>query len=124
MKVLLVDDSRLVFSIVKSIFEENKIELKWAGNGKAGIDIIHADEQFDLILLDWNMPVLDGPSFLKEFKKHKKFVMPVLMLTTENSAVHIEKALELGVSEYIMKPFTGDILISKINSVLEVQKVS
>lgn len=124
MKVLLIDDSRVVNSIVVSIFEGTEYELKWVENGKIGLDLLLSGAKFDLILLDWNMPVMDGPTFLAEFKKQKTIDLPVIMLTTENTPKHIQKALQLGVSEYIMKPFTGDILTSKIEMVMTNRKAS
>ncbi|MFZ3229037.1 MAG: response regulator transcription factor [Pseudobdellovibrio sp.] len=124
MKILLIDDSKVIYLIVSAIFEESGYELKWAQNGKLGMDLLNADEKFDIILLDWNMPVMDGPTFLLEFKNKKISDMPIMMLTTENSPAYIERALNLGVAEYVMKPFTGDILLSKIQMIVESRKAS
>lgn len=120
MKVLVVDDSNMVVALVKQILTpEAGYEVFSAGNGKAAIDLLKEGLKADIVLLDWNMPVLDGPGFLEANLNEQFTNSPVVMLTTENKPQYISKALQLGACEYIMKPFTEDILISKIQMVLE-----
>ena len=71
------------------------------------------DSKFDLILLDWEMPVLNGPGTFSEFKK-MELKIPVVMMTTKNASEDIQTMLNMGVAEYLLKPFTIDILFEKI----------
>lgn len=107
--------------MVSSMLEERSIEHDWAKHGKEAIVKVK-DTCYDLILLDWNMPEMTGPEFLEYNLKEKITTIPVVMMTTENKPDYIRRALELGASEYIMKPFTGDILFNKINLVLGLEE--
>jgi two-component system chemotaxis response regulator CheY len=117
MKILLVDDSNSIAMVVGQMLDEAGIEYKRASDGKEAYEFIKSGEVFDLILLDWNMPNMTGIEFLKKNKLELFTNSPVVMMTTENKPDKIKEALENGASEYIMKPFTQDILISKISSV-------
>lgn len=120
MKVLVIDDSNMVLALVKQILTaEAGYEVFTAGNGKVAMDMLVGGTCVDIILLDWNMPVMDGPSFLEANLKDRFTSAPIMMLTTENKPQYISKALQLGACEYIMKPFTEDILISKIQMVMD-----
>lgn len=117
MKVLLVDDSSAIAKVVGEMLKEAGFSHERAENGKVATEILSKTNDFDLILLDWNMPQMDGIEFLKFNKEHNLTKAPIVMMTTENKPEKILKALENGASEYIMKPFTQDILISKIQTV-------
>ncbi len=117
MKILIVDDSKAINLMVSDMLHEAGHESLWAEDGQKAVDII-AKEKVDLILLDWNMPVMNGPEFLEKVKSENLTSAPIVMMTTENKPDYIMKALEMGASEYIMKPFTSDILINKIDLVL------
>ena len=88
-------------------------------NGQEAVDLLKSREKVDVVLLDWNMPVMDGPTFLEAVRDEKLTDAPILMMTTENKIEKITKAISLGASEYIMKPFTEDILVSKIDFALK-----
>ena len=88
-------------------------------NGQEAVDLLKSGEKVDVVLLDWNMPVMDGPTFLEAVRDEKLTDAPILMMTTENKIEKITKAISLGASEYIMKPFTEDILVSKIDFALK-----
>lgn len=118
MKVLVVDDSKAIFTIVSEMLELKNHESKWAEDGVVACEMI-SKESFDIILLDWNMPNMTGPEFLEKNRAENLTSAPVIMMTTENKPDKIKKALELGAKEYIMKPFTDDILLNKIELVLE-----
>jgi len=117
MKVLLVDDSNSIAMVVGGMLKEIGHEVIRAVHGKEAIDQINSHSDIDLILLDWNMPEMDGLEFLKYNHEKKIFTNPIVMMTTENKPEKIMMALEYGAVEYIMKPFTQDILVSKIETV-------
>jgi two-component system, chemotaxis family, chemotaxis protein CheY len=117
MKVMLVDDSNSIVMMVTQMLHNAGFEVVRAKDGQNAIDLITSGEQVDFILLDWNMPNISGIDFLKiNFEKHL-VNCPIIMMTTENKPDKIREALKYGACEYIMKPFTEDILISKIQSV-------
>jgi two-component system chemotaxis response regulator CheY len=117
MKVLLVDDSNSVAIVVTQMLKEAGFDCIRAKDGQDAVDILMQDNGFDIVLLDWNMPNMDGLEFLEHNEKNKIVPCPIVMMTTENKPEKIMKALEHGASEYIMKPFTQDILVTKINAV-------
>lgn len=111
---LVVDDSRVVRKVARRILEANGFSVQEAGDGQQALDACRAALP-DFVLLDWNMPVMDGITFLRslrgEFGPDKP---PVVFCTTENDMDHIEMAISSGAQEYIMKPFDEDILIGKL----------
>lgn len=116
MKILIVDDSNAIAMVVSGYIKELGFEAYHALNGKDAVDMISQDDVFDLILLDWNMPVMDGLAFLEFNQANNLTKCPIMMMTTENKPEKIMKALELGAIEYIMKPFSKEILESKIQT--------
>jgi two-component system, chemotaxis family, chemotaxis protein CheY len=118
MKILIVDDSRAINAMVSEMLQNAGHDSSWAENGADAVSKIKDEGNFDLILLDWNMPVMSGPEFLQENQKNKFTDTPVVMMTTENKPSYIKEALSLGAVEYVMKPFTSDILLNKIDIVL------
>lgn len=114
MKILIVDDSKPILTMVSNMIEELEHEAIVAENGSAAYDAIEKNPNIDLILLDWNMPVMTGLEFLEKNQSESIFTIPVFMMTTENSPEKIQKALSTGAVDYIMKPFTADILENKI----------
>lgn len=117
MKVLVVDDSRAIFAMVSQMLEEESHSCIWAEDGVKAVEILKQNKNIDMILLDWNMPNMNGPEFLQKNIDDKFTNAPIIMMTTENSPENIKKALSLNVSEYIMKPFTKDILFNKFSLV-------
>lgn len=124
-KVLVVDDSKSVHAFLRDCFSGTGVELLQAMDGKQCLEQLDAladpanpgKSTVDLILLDWEMPVLDGPGTYAELKRRHNHI-PVIMMTSRNSMDDITLMVVAGVSEYIMKPFTRDILIDKIRSVV------
>lgn len=114
---LVVDDSRVVRKVARRILETHGFKVEEAADGKQALDACR-ETLPDCVLLDWNMPVMDGITFLgrlrEEFGPDKP---PVLFCTTENDMAHITRALETGAQEYIMKPFDEEILIGKFGQV-------
>jgi two-component system chemotaxis response regulator CheY len=114
---LVVDDSRVVRKVARRILEANGFDVTEAADGQQALDTCRLAMP-DCVLLDWNMPVVDGISFLRnlrsEFGPDKP---PVVFCTTENDLDHIEQAITAGAQEYIMKPFDEEILIGKFTQV-------
>lgn len=111
---LVVDDSRIVRQFVVNILEKYQITTTEAVNGAEALEKCRA-EMPDIIVLDWNMPVLDGISFLRQLRQSQSGHHPkVLFCTTESAFEQIETAMIAGANEYIMKPFDEDILASKL----------
>jgi two-component system chemotaxis response regulator CheY len=114
MRALIVDDSRFVRSYLRGLLEEMGIECEEAADGQAGIDRLHGGARFDLALLDWNMPVLNGLEMLKRLRAEGAGDLKVLMVTTESETDRILCALEAGADEYLMKPFDEEALEEKL----------
>lgn len=111
---LVVDDSRVIRSLACKMLADLSIETCEAENGAVAYDMC-VKSMPDIVLLDWNMPVLDGMEFLKKLRATKFDQQPkVLFCTTESEFSKIAQALAEGADEYIMKPFDGDILASKL----------
>ena len=110
---LVVDDSRMIRRVASRILKDLKFETNEAENGQDAIDHCRI-EMPDAILLDWNMPVMDGLNFLKELRKDPKGDKPVVVFcTAERDVAKITQALDAGADEYVMKPFDSDIIESK-----------
>ncbi len=116
-KILVVDDSKSVHAFIRDCFSNFKISITQAFNGSQALEILATDLSFNLILLDWEMPVLTGPETLKRVKE-KEIKIPIAMMTTRNAVEEVAQMIHAGASEYIMKPFTHDILIEKVEAVL------
>jgi two-component system, chemotaxis family, chemotaxis protein CheY len=112
-QVLIVDDSKVIRTVAKRILEAMAFETREAADGQQALTACQA-RMPDAILLDWNMPVMDGLSFLKALRASQGGGSPVVLFcTTENDMKHITDALTAGANEYIMKPFDRGILESK-----------
>lgn len=114
MRALIVDDSRFVRSFLRGLLEGRGIECEEAANGQAGLDRLHGERVFDLALLDWNMPVMDGLEMLKELRAEGFSGIKVMMVTTEAENDFIVSALDAGADEYLMKPFDEAALKEKL----------
>ncbi len=111
---LVVDDSRVVRIVARSVLESLDFAVREAGDGEEALDACRV-EMPDAILLDWNMPVMDGPAFLSILRNTRGGELPkVIFCTTENDSEHIAAAIAAGGDEYIMKPFDADILKDKL----------
>lgn len=119
MKVMIVDDSSFVRKGVGRILEKLGHEVSSAVDGADCLEKVK-EQLPDAILMDWNMPVMDGFEALLKLRSNPDYAgLKILMMTTENSAEKIEQAMTAGADEYIMKPFTEDILQQKLDSVNE-----
>jgi len=119
-KILSIDDS----STTRKIIQKSIIDLGYgfleAADGASGLDVLHKNyNDIAIILLDWNMPGMNGIEFLENFNANGLYQnIPIIMVTTEAEKGNVVKALKLGVKNYILKPFTNDELISKVNQCL------
>lgn len=112
---LIVDDSRVIRKVARQIFEALSFTCSEAENGQIALDACTASLP-DFILLDWNMPVMNGLEFMVAMRKLPNGEKPVVVFcTTENDLSHIEKAMSAGANEYIMKPFDADIIRCKLD---------
>ena len=110
---LVVDDSRVIRKVARRILEDLGFETAEASDGMEAMAWCRTAMP-EAILLDWNMPVMDGLTFLRELRKEPNGAEPVVIFcTVESDLEHIAQALEAGADEYIMKPFDGDILEAK-----------
>jgi two-component system chemotaxis response regulator CheY len=110
---LVVDDSRVVRKVARRILEELGFDVAEAADGMEALAWCKTDMP-NAILLDWNMPVLNGLEFLQQLRREPDGDRPVVVFcTVENDSDHIAQALGAGASEYIMKPFDSDIIESK-----------
>lgn len=112
---LVVDDSKVIRKVARRILEELDFEIKEAEDGKVALDTC-IEELPDCVLLDWNMPVMDGMEFLTELRRLPGgSAVIVVFCTTENDMRHIQEAIKAGANEYIMKPFDRDIIEAKFS---------
>ena len=112
---LVVDDSSAIRRVVASLFRELQFEVAEAQNGKSAVERCKQNAP-DIVMLDWNMPVMDGITCLKELRAMNMPKRPiVVMCTTESQMAKIQEALVVGADEYIMKPFDRDVLVDKLS---------
>ena len=117
-EILSIDDSRAVHAFLDRCVESTSYKLTHAMGAKEGLEKIkNSSQPFSLILLDWEMPEITGPEALDLFKA-EGITTPVIMLTSKNDLTDISAMLEKGAKEYILKPFTPDIILEKIQSVI------
>jgi two-component system, chemotaxis family, chemotaxis protein CheY len=116
-QALVVDDSAFIRKIAKQILEGMEFEVSEAKDGAQALE--HCEKTLpELILLDWNMPVMSGLDFLTRLRKMPRGDEPqVVFCTTENTKEKILCALEAGATEYIMKPFDQDIIRTKLEQI-------
>jgi two-component system chemotaxis response regulator CheY len=115
MRALVVDDSRTVRIIVGSILRELGIDVVEAGNGLEALEQIQRDRGVDLMLLDWNMPEMNGFDLLRAVRAQRTYDgLRILMVTSESQGDQVVKALGAGANEYLMKPFNKDVLVAKL----------
>ncbi|MDR3420804.1 MAG: response regulator [Xanthobacteraceae bacterium] len=114
---LVVDDSSVIRKVARRILEGLEFKIAEAENGEEAIEACRVEIP-DAILLDWNMPKMDGYDFLRALRRLPGGDKPkVVFCTTENDVAHIARALHAGANEYIMKPFDKDIVEAKFQEV-------
>jgi two-component system chemotaxis response regulator CheY len=117
-KALVVDDSRTMRRILGRMLEDFGYTVFQAGHGLEGLEVIERESEagpFTLILADWNMPEMNGLDFVRALRKDaRSHATAVMMVTTETQVEQMVKALAAGASEYVMKPFTKEVIEDKL----------
>ena len=118
MKILIVDDFATMRKILKNILKElGYTDLLEAEDGQAALEILRR-EKVDLVILDWNMPNMDGLSLLKAIRSDEALKdTPVLMVTAEAQKQNVLEAVKAGVNNYVVKPFTPEVIQEKISKI-------
>ncbi len=114
MRALIVDDSRFVRGFLRRLLEGKGIACEEAGDGRAGMAQLKSGAGFDLALIDWNMPVMNGFEMLTALRAEGFRDLKVMMVTTEAENEFIIRALDSGADEYLMKPFGEEALAEKL----------
>jgi len=114
---LIVDDSRVVRKVAGRIIRDLQFEVTEAGDGAEALEQCR-EQMPDAVLLDWNMPVMNGMDFLRALRREEHGDKPVVVFcSTENNADHISEAIRTGANDFIMKPFDSTIIESKFSEV-------
>ncbi|MBN2583743.1 MAG: response regulator [Planctomycetes bacterium] len=118
MRVLLVDDSKVMRQIQRRSLEGfGFTDILEAGDGVEGLQQMSSDPKPDIVILDWNMPRMDGLSTLRKIRESDKKTI-VIMCTTEAEKPRVVEAVKAGVTNYIVKPFTPSVLQEKLDETL------
>lgn len=114
-RVMVVDDSRAMRAILRRALEELGFQVSEAAHGKEALERLAQLRIPHLALLDWNMPEMNGLELLTELRRDQSYdQMAVMMVTSESEPAQVERALRAGANEYIMKPFSPDVLAEKL----------
>ena len=123
MRALVIDDSRTVRIIIGQILREIGMEVLEARDGVEALEQIKRNPDVDLMLVDWNMPQMNGLDFIRAVRANRAYdAVRILMVTSESQGEQVIQALEAGANEYLMKPFNKDILVAKLNLLDVVQE--
>jgi len=115
MRAIVVDDSRATRTILRRALVQEGFEVFEAGDGRQALDELKKTGPLDLALVDWNMPIMTGYELVCEVRSLRDLDgMAIMMVTTETETSQVQRALEAGANEYVMKPFTPDVLREKL----------
>lgn len=115
-RALILDDSRAMRMILRRIMDSAGFEIVEAADGQQGLDALASGPLPDVALVDWNMPGVDGLSFVKAVRGNPDYrAMTLMMVTTESEHDQVVRALAAGAHEYIIKPFTADAILDRLD---------
>lgn len=115
MRALVIDDSKAIRMILCRMLKSAGLEPAQAEHGQAAIDWLESNGPVDIALVDWNMPVMDGLTFVQRVRADGRYrSMKIAMVTTETEISQVQRALQAGADEYVMKPFTPDVVLEKL----------
>ena len=115
MHALVVEDSGTIRLILTAYLKKLGFDVTVAVNGRDGLDQLHSMAKADVVLVDWNMPEMDGITFVRAVRAEGTYAeLPLMMVTTNSERENVSEALEAGANEYLMKPFTGDMIREKL----------
>lgn len=119
MNALVIDDSKAMRRILSGIVKDLGYDVVQAGDGKEGYEKVQEHKgEFSFVLVDWNMPVMNGLEFIKAVRADSEYgEMTLIMVTTETEPSRMAQALIAGVDEFVMKPFTKEVLVDKLRLV-------
>jgi two-component system chemotaxis response regulator CheY len=116
MRALVIDDSRTVRIIIGKILRELGMDVLEAANGLEALEQMKRNPDVELLLVDWNMPEMNGFDFLRAVRAQPAYDgVRILMVTSEAQSEQVVRALRAGANEYLMKPFNKDVLVAKLN---------
>ena len=119
-RILTVDDSMSIRKMIEFALKSKGYIVMAAADGQEGLEILERDERFELLVLDINMPRMDGLTLLRNVRQRPEWKkLPVLMLTTEGQDADRDQALELGATDYMVKPFKPTELIERVAKLLD-----
>jgi len=117
-RALVIEDSRITRKILTRMLNHMGYDTVEATNGREGLERLREMGASDLVLVDWNMPEMDGFEFLRAVRANREYdSVPLVMVTTHNDMDSVARALEAGATEFIMKPFTEDVIREKLELV-------
>ncbi len=116
-KILIVDDESRMRKLIRDFLEREGYQILEAADGVEAMDLFYADKEIDLIILDVMMPRMDGWQVCKEVREHSK--VPIMMLTARTEEQNELKGFELGVDEYVAKPFSPKILVARVGALIK-----
>jgi two-component system chemotaxis response regulator CheY len=116
LRALIIDDSRAMRTILSRIVSGLGFEISQAGDGKQGLAVLQSEPALpNLIMVDWNMPEMNGYDFVCAVRANAAYAdIKVMMVTTESEISNMSRAMEAGANEYVMKPFTNDVVLDKL----------
>ncbi len=115
MRALVIDDSRAMRAILGNMLRPLGYEVFEATNGREGMDRLRQLDHVDVALVDWNMPEMNGLEFVRAVRADRgRDALRLMMVTTETEMSQMVLALEAGANEYIMKPFTKEVILEKL----------
>jgi two-component system chemotaxis response regulator CheY len=115
MQALIVDDSRVLRRILGAYLQQLGFQVHEASNGREALQLLQTSALPDVVLVDWNMPEMNGLEFIQAVRSDDRFQeLPLIMVTTELEMDHVSTALTIGATEYVMKPFSKESIADKL----------